>query len=351
MSGSCALDKNQLAALGMRAAWRIAPHLPEPVVYALSHRAADLMPLLTPDKVRTYRANLQAAWPNAHEGMIVRWVRDGLRAHMRYYADLFRLDAWTPAEFRDRVRTRGIAVCHRALAEQKPVIFALGHVGNWDVAAAWAGHFLTPVSAVAERLSPPELFDAFVRHRARHGVHIVGLDHGFRIVRLLVGEPGRIRAVCLLFDRDLTGDGIETPYMGGYTRMAPGPAALTIAAGAALVFAGISSFSAPYATKTLSGRYRLRRRWCALIEFAEVDERIDGDSCDHNGGKSNSERRDECGNDAGSESRGRVPRTRVQALTRELARRAERHVRTHPTDWHLLVPVHDARLAERMTTR
>ena len=62
------------------------------------------------------------------------------------------------------------------MAAGNGVILALPHIGSWE----WGGAFLSfvglPMTAVAERVDPPELFDWIVRQREEMGLTIVPLD-------------------------------------------------------------------------------------------------------------------------------------------------------------------------------
>ena len=118
----------------------------------------------------------------------------------------------------------------------KSVVLALGHVGNWDLAGAWATRAVAPVTTVAERLEPEELFQEFVAFRESIGLTIfplTGSGDVFRgLVRAARGGPGLIP---LLADRDLTASGVEADLFGLRARFAAGPAALAISTGAPLV--------------------------------------------------------------------------------------------------------------------
>ena len=94
-----------------------------------------------------------------------------------------------------------------------------------------------PVTAVAETASPPELFEWFVATRERLGMHVVALSRtaGSALVHdLAVG-----RVVCLLSDRDITGDGVEVNFFGERTRLPGGPAMLALRTGAPLLPVGL----------------------------------------------------------------------------------------------------------------
>src|SRR4029077_20936893 len=93
--------------------------------------------------------------------------------------------------------------------------------------AAQGHHML----AVVEPLQPPELFEWFVRQREAIGLEIVpiGPDVSTAVLRALRDN----RIVCLLSDRDLTGDGVEVEFFGERTTLPAGPATLSLRTGAA----------------------------------------------------------------------------------------------------------------------
>ncbi len=58
------------------------------------------------------------------------------------------------------------------------VIAFLGHLGNWDLAGAWGTTHLGPVTTVAERLKPEEVFEEFLAFRESLGMTIIPLTGG-----------------------------------------------------------------------------------------------------------------------------------------------------------------------------
>lgn len=159
------------------------------------------------------------------------------RSYGRYWAETF----W----FRPRRRSAIVARAERVNFE--PVftsieagngrIFALPHVGNWEVAGVIAEEIGSPVVAVAEHLPNERITEWFLDVRRQFGIEVI-----------LTSDPNRTRklikilksggAVALVADRDVTGRGIEAPFFGEVTKMPAGPVALAVMTGADLLPVG-----------------------------------------------------------------------------------------------------------------
>lgn len=217
-------------------AFRFFGAAPEPVSRAIMRVVADVAWLGRGAGVRRLEANLRRARPDAGPREVRRLSLEGMRTYLRYYAEAFALPSLTPEQIDARLRPVGEAIPLTECGNGRPVVLALGHQGNWDLAGAWATVHLAPVTTVAERLEPPEVFDAFVRLREANGLRIIPLDKGSDVFRELVRalRSGPV-LVPLLADRDLTSKGVEVTLLGERARVAAGPAALAVATGAVLV--------------------------------------------------------------------------------------------------------------------
>lgn len=209
---------------------------PEVVSRGLMVVAADITWLGHGAGVRRLEANLRRVRPQAGRRELRRLSRQGMRSYLRYYAEAFALPRLTPEQINARVRPVGVGPPLEAAGQGRPVVLALAHQGNYDLAGAWASVHVAPATTVAERLNPPEIFDAFVRMRESVGMRIIPLDRGSDAFRELVRTAQRGRVLLpLLADRDLTSRGLEVDFLGERARVAVGPAALSIATGAMLV--------------------------------------------------------------------------------------------------------------------
>lgn len=204
-------------------AWKVAPHLPLGLVRGISRVAADVTWACRGAQVRRLESNharIMGRRPTGAES------RAAVRSHLRNYAEQFALGGLSREDIAHALRIDRSADL-RALAAQGPVVLALTHSGNWDLAGAAVSENLFPVLTVAERLDPPELFDAFVDFREGLGMEIIGAGKGESVFPVLLERArGRSVVVPLLADRDVSGAGIEVDLAGHRALVAAGPAAL-----------------------------------------------------------------------------------------------------------------------------
>ena len=294
------MDRGRLTLL----AFRFFAAAPEPVSRAIMRVAADVAWLAHGSGVRRLEANLHRARPHAGPREIRRLSLEGMRSYLRYYAEAFALPRLTPEQVDARMRAVGEHVPLEACGQGRPVVLALGHQGNWDLAGAWATVHLAPVTTVAERLEPAEVFDAFVALREAIGLRIIPLDRGSDVFRELVRalKAGDV-LVPLLADRDLTSRGVEVTLLGERARVAAGPAALALATGALLVPTLLRHERLHGARRKAAGS-----PWGLVITFA-TPVRVPAD----------------------------LPRSdQVAAMTQGWVDALSADIAEHPTHWHML---------------
>jgi KDO2-lipid IV(A) lauroyltransferase len=150
----------------------------------------------------------------------------------RYFYELFKLPTYAPAWITDHFVCEGIEQVHDAVAEGRGAVLALPHLGNWDFAGAWLARQGFTVTVVAEPVEPPELFDWFVATRAALGMRVIPLSRSAGTEVLQAVRANEV--VCLLADRDLTGDGVAVDFFGERTTLPGGPAMIALRGGAPL---------------------------------------------------------------------------------------------------------------------
>ncbi len=152
----------------------------------------------------------------------------------RYYIESFHLPSLGAAAINKNFTTEGFDEVVAAVERKQGPILALPHLGTWEWAAWWL--VLVPkfqVTAVAEPLEPPEVYEWFVGFRESLGMNIVPLGQGagWRCMEAL--KDGQV--VCLLNDRDIFGNGIPVEFFGERTTLSAGPATLALRTGSPLI--------------------------------------------------------------------------------------------------------------------
>jgi len=226
---------DHLSAWAYRAGWQVVRSAPEPLVARALAGVADAAWLRRGSGVVQLERNLARARPEADAEQLRELSRAAMRSYLRYWGEVFRLPRWSPDDLRARVITHDDDRMRAPLAAGRGVVAALPHMGNWDLAGAWACAEGMPVTTVAERLRPESLFRDFLRYRESLGMTVLPLTGGPPTVPAL---QARLRAgglVPLMADRDLSRTGIEVPLLGAGARLPVGPALLAKRTGAVLL--------------------------------------------------------------------------------------------------------------------
>lgn len=294
--------RDRLASVGYGLGWSVLCRLPESAGRAGFQFFADIAWRRQGPGVQVLEGNLRRVLGPDATGAQVRAVsRESMRSYARYWLEIFRLPVMPVERLFEGMHDIGhIQDAFEYLAAGRGVVFALPHMGNWDQAGAWiiakgAGSFTT----VAERIEPESVYERFVAFREGLGMEVLPASGGDRPFGILARRLRAGKVVCLPCDRDVTGHGIEVEFFGEGARMTPGPAALAVQTGAALMPA-VLWFSGD--------------GWGVHIG-AEIPVPQAGDR-----------------------------KERIKAMTQQIARFFEDGIREHPQDWHMLQRVFTADL-------
>ncbi len=215
--------------------------LPEPVALGLGSAVGDVLYRLRHEHRAMVKANL-ARVLGADAGddrELDRWARRSFRAYARYWVEGARLPTTSPDEVVQHMFVDGLHHLQAGKASGKGTVLALPHIGSWEYGGAFLATQDLPMTAVAELIEPPALFDYFVEQRSAMGLTVVPLDGKSGGVLLSTLRAGGL--VGLLCDRDIEGTGIEVEFFGERTTMPAGPATLALRTGATLCTAAVYS--------------------------------------------------------------------------------------------------------------
>jgi lauroyl/myristoyl acyltransferase len=294
--------KDRIADTAYQLGWSVVCRLPERWTAGIFRWFADVAWRRQGPRVRTLEANLRRVLGPDADGPQLRAVsRESMRSYARYWLEVFRLPVIPVERLVSGMQEEGeIETTLGYVKAGRGVVFALPHMGNWDQAGAWiiargAGSFTT----VMERLKPESVYERFVAFREGLGMEVLPASGGNSRFGVLAQRLRAGKVVCLPADRDVTGSGIEVDFFGERARMMPGPAALAVQTGAALVPAIL--------WYTADG-------W-GVYFYPEIEVPADGDR-----------------------------KQKAAVMTQRLADAFAEGIRKHPADWHMLQPVFTADL-------
>jgi KDO2-lipid IV(A) lauroyltransferase len=229
-----------MANMGFGVGWSAVRRMPEGAAYATFERIADTMWARHGTSVKRLESNLRrVVGPEASEDELRVLSREGMRTYFRYWCEAFRLPGWSRERIVDSITIVDDHILADALAEERGVVIALPHMGNWDHAGAWATLAHRPVFSVAERLEPEDLYEKFLAFRRGLGMDITPLTGGDPPFPYLAENLRKGALVALLGDRDLGNSGVPVQFFGAKAKFPAGPAALAVDTGAALIAASL----------------------------------------------------------------------------------------------------------------
>ena len=287
--------RDRLTDAGYGLGWSVVCRLPESWAQRGFRFAAGLAWRRRGPGVQVLEGNLRRVIGSQAPGGELRALsRQAMRSYARYWLEAFRLPVMPAGRLIGGVRDTGhVRAAFEYLAAGRGVVFALPHMGNYDLAGAWViAKGAGSVTTVAERVKPESVYGRFVAFREGLGVEVLPASGGTRSAFGVLAQ--RLRAgklVCLVCDRDVTGTGMEVEFFGEKARMMGGPAALAVQTGAALMPV-ILWFEGDH--------------WGVHVH-EEIPVPAEGDS-----------------------------KQKTAAMMQRVARLFEAGIRAHPQDWHML---------------
>jgi KDO2-lipid IV(A) lauroyltransferase len=253
-------------------------HAPEGLASVVAAGIVEVMAARDREPRRMVEQNLRRVLTTMGDGppdeeVVRRLGRQAFREYARYWVDGARLPAVGVADVCRRMSIEsGYEHLKQAMADGHGVVLGLPHVGSWE----WGGSFLNaegyPMTTVAERLEPPELFDWFVEQRRAMGLTMVAPDH--RTSRRLIEVLRSGGMVSLLCDRDVMGNGVKVEFFGEKTTLPAGPATLSLRTGATLLAAVVYSGPGRHHTAVISPPMDTTRRGSLRQDVGRVTQQL-----------------------------------------------------------------------------
>lgn len=155
-------------------------------------------------------------------------AREAFGAYGRYWAEAFWVRPRRVPGILAHIDREGVERVEAARDAGSGMIFALPHIGNWEVAGTVAHDLGLELIAVAEALPENRIVQWFVRLRSHLGIDVV-LANEANLMGLLGAALERRAAVALVMDRNVKAGGVEVEFFGERTSMPAGAASLGLA--------------------------------------------------------------------------------------------------------------------------
>jgi lauroyl/myristoyl acyltransferase len=178
----------------------------------------------------------QVLGPQADPREAARVTRAAFANYARYMVDLVRLPNLKPRELFDNIRVEGWEHVDIAYRYGKGVVFATGHIGNWDMAGAAFAARGRPVSALVETLEPARWNERVQKTRTAAGVKAIPIENG---PREMIAALRKQEGLAVLVDRPLEEEGVAVTFFGRTTRVPSGAATLALRTGSPVVPAAL----------------------------------------------------------------------------------------------------------------
>ncbi len=207
--------------------------LPRRAALAWGAAVGDAAWCAAPGTRRKALRHLSIAFGKERSGAAIRQLsRASFRALGRNVVDTVQLAARDAPWLRTHVRAEGLEHLERAAARHRGIVVPTGHIGNWELLAAWVAAQGYTVNALGTELYDPRLDHLITRGRRRNGLRTVARG---RQTRELIRALRRGEVVGLLMDQDTRVDSVFVEVFGHPAATPVGPALLALRTGAAVV--------------------------------------------------------------------------------------------------------------------
>jgi len=201
--------------------------LPMPAALAVGRGLGTAAHALLATPRRLAVAHMGLAFPELDLATRRRLVRATFRHAGQAFAELSLFE--TILRRPGYIRLEGVEALDTALARGRGAIAVTGHVGNWELLAAWAAAIGYPITVVVRRVNDLRFHSLIVRFRAAAGVEVLVRDDP-RFVAAVGDALRRNRVVAMLIDQDTRGAGVFVPFFGRPAHTPPGAALLALRA-------------------------------------------------------------------------------------------------------------------------
>jgi KDO2-lipid IV(A) lauroyltransferase len=215
--------KNDFIFAVIRFLMAIIENLPRDLALKLAGMIGEMAAIIEGKERRLAESNLRKVYGESWSENRIRLVaRECFVTIAKNAADVIRSRRWDEDELKSLVDVEGIEHLDQAMKKGKGVVAITGHIGNFELSAAWfAAVKKTPISVIGRKLYDPRLDRLVVENRERFGAENIPSDASAKKVYSVL-KSGRMLGVLMDLDSKRV-SGYFVPFFGRLAKTAAGP--------------------------------------------------------------------------------------------------------------------------------
>jgi len=176
---------------------------------------------------RTFKQLKRVFGNQSSDAQIRKMAREVFLNLARNTVDAIRLRKYSPQTIERLVRANGLEKIDRLLKNGKGLLLLTGHIGNWELLAAYMAHKGYPLHVIAAPLYDSRLDKMLVENRQHFGARVIA--RGASATRKILQALRKNEIIGILIDQDSkTYEGVFVDFMGKEAVTPAGPVFLAM---------------------------------------------------------------------------------------------------------------------------
>ena len=215
--------KNDIIYFASRVLMAIIQALPRDIAIKLAGMIGEIAAIIDVHDRQLAESNLRRAYGQIWSEQKIELVAKECFVQIaRNAADVIRSQHISPEDLADLVDVEGMEYFDEAYAQGKGAIVITGHIGNFELSAAWMSAVKkVPVSVIGRKLYDERFDRLVVENRRRFGMEVIPSDASAKRVYSALKE-GRVLGVLMDLDSSRVA-GLFIPFFGTPAKTAAGP--------------------------------------------------------------------------------------------------------------------------------